>query len=145
MPLVPLALVGWTWFVWGGRIRNALATDGGAPTATLALAGSFVVLAALLAAAVLRDRRGVPGAAQVVLTWILALWTTGVWGVRAVAIVASGDHTVGFVAVHVALAVVSIVLSGCAVTAVRGRSGRTVDDACVNARRPLGAADVSAR
>jgi len=123
------SLVLWTWFVWGGRIRNALgdpALGGSELIGTLTLAGSFVSLATVLAVLVLRDRgRPAHGAVRVVVTWTLALWTTGVWVVRAVAIAGSGEHEIGFVVVHVVLAVVSVVLSAWALAAVR-RRGSTV-------------------
>ncbi|HEV3226680.1 MAG TPA: hypothetical protein VGZ52_07590 [Acidimicrobiales bacterium] len=86
------ALVGWTAFVWLGRVRN-----GG----SLLLAASFLVLAALAL-----WRRG---------HWITALagWTVAVWVVRTPMILA--DHQSGaFKAVHTVLAVVSI---GLAITA----------------------------
>jgi hypothetical protein len=124
-------LVLWTWFVWGGRVRNALGDpelQGAALTRTLMLASSFVLLATALAVLVARDRAGAPAAAaRVGLTWVLAAWTTGVWGVRAVAIAASGEHAAGFVAVHVVLAAVSIGLAAWAVWAV-GRTGRAGSD-----------------
>lgn len=124
-------LVLWTWFVWGGRIRNALGDPelgGSALVGTVVLASSFVVLATALAVMMVRDRvRGGPGGVRGALTWILALWTTGVWTLRVVDIAAFGGHGIGFVLVHVALAVVSIALAAWAVASMcRRRSSVSV-------------------
>lgn len=54
----------------------------------------------------------------------LAVWTTGVWIVRAGDIVLGGDHEVGFVVVHVVLAVVSIALATLAARSVRHPAAR---------------------
>ena len=116
-----LLLAGWTVLVWTTRIGNIWGDDGldtGEKVGRTALALSFTVLAALVVWAVLtrsRHRRlAVLG---------LAAWTIGVWVVRAVGIV-GGDHSAGFVAVHLVLAAVSIALSWLAVRATGGdRSG----------------------
>src|SRR6476646_5906579 len=81
--------LGWTVFVWAGRIRN-----GG----SLPLALSFLVLAAVAV-----WRRG---------PWVTALaaWTIGVWVVRTPFILVH-DHPGGFKAVHTVLAVISIALA----------------------------------
>jgi hypothetical protein len=83
------AFLGWTVFVWAGRIRN-----GG----SLPLAASFLVLAGL---AVWRRR-----------PWLtlLAVWTVGVWAVRTPYILVH-DHPADFKVVHSVLAVVSIALA----------------------------------
>jgi hypothetical protein len=81
--------LGWTVFVWAGRIRN-----GG----SLLLALSFLVLAAL----VLWRRRPFLTA--------LVVWTIGVWAVRTPYILVH-DHPAGFKAVHTVLAVVSVALA----------------------------------
>ncbi len=118
-------LVLWTWFVWGGRIRNALGdpeSGGSALVGTVALASSFVVLATALAVMVLRDRgRGGTGGVRGALTWVLALWTIGVWTLRVVDIAAFGGHEIGFVLVHVALAVISVALAAWAIASMRRR------------------------
>jgi len=88
------ALLGWTVFVWIGRIRN-----GG----SLLLALSFLVLAGL---ALWRVRPFLT---------LLAAWTVGVWVVRTPYILVH-DHPAGFKIVHTVLAVVSV---GLAVTAQR--------------------------
>jgi hypothetical protein len=81
--------LGWTVFVWAGRIRN-----GG----SVLLAASFLVLAA-----VALWRRG---------RWISALagWTIAVWAVRTPYILVH-DHPAGFKIVHTVLATVSIALA----------------------------------
>src|SRR5689334_8129959 len=86
---VPWIFVGWTVFVWAGRIRN-----GG----SVLLAASFLALAAL---AVWQRGR-----------WFtaLAVWTVAVWAVRTPYILVH-DHPADFKVVHVVLAVVSIALA----------------------------------
>ena len=81
--------LGWTVFVWAGRIRN-----GG----SLLLALSFLVLAGL---ALWRRRPFLT---------VLAVWTIGVWAVRTPFILAH-DHPADFKAVHCVLAVVSVALA----------------------------------
>lgn len=118
------AFLAWTLLVWGGRIRNALADtalDGSERARTLALAASFVVPAVWLAGewvlAVSR-RRTRPRRAAWGLS-ALAAWTVAVWMVRAGDIALAGDHDIGFVVVHVALAGVSSALAAAAVIADR--------------------------
>src|SRR5947208_1389383 len=86
---MPWILVGWTAFVWAGRIRN-----GG----SLLLAATFLVLAAVAA-----WRRG---------RWFTALaaWTVVVWAVRTPFILVH-DHPADFKVVHTVLATVSIALA----------------------------------
>ena len=123
------ALVLWTLFVWGGRIRNVVAdteTQGAQRWGPLALSASFVVMAlvtALLFARAGRAGEG-RGASRVALR-VLAGWTTAVWILRAGDIALAGDHAAGFVVVHVALAAVSIGLSAWAVLAERARPAPT--------------------
>jgi hypothetical protein len=115
----------WTGFVWVGRIRNALgdaALDDGGRVGPLLLALSFVVPATVTAILlVLAVRSGGDPAASRLRGGVLALaaWTTVVWFVRAGDIVLGGDHEVGFVVVHVVLAVVSIALAVLAGRSVR--------------------------
>ena len=84
-----IAFVGWTVFVWAGRIRN-----GG----SVLLAASFLALAAMAL-----WRRG---------RWITALvvWTVGVWVVRTPLILVH-DHPGGFKVIHTVLAAVSVGLA----------------------------------
>lgn len=102
---VPLFL-GWTLFVWGGRLRNLAADPGGfAEASQWSLWGSVVfVTLAVISVVLLVARQAAFG--RVVLAALVAL-TVGVWLVRAVDI-ALGDHSIGFIVVHVVLAVVSI-------------------------------------
>jgi hypothetical protein len=106
-----VALVAWTFLVWTTRIRNiwtdeALTT--GEQWARTALAGSFTVLAVAVVVALVQRA-----------TWLrlavgaLAAWSVLVWVVRSVGI-ATADHDVGFVVVHLVLAVASAVLGGLA-------------------------------
>jgi hypothetical protein len=121
--------VGWTLFVWLGRIRNAMndpaLADGGRVGPVL-LALSFVVPALVLGVLAVLAR---PGAG-----WddhgtrsrlragvlVLAAWTTVVWMVRMADIAFGGDHPAGFIAVHCVLGVLSI---GLAILAVRAAGG----------------------
>lgn len=103
-----VALTAWTFLVWTTRLSNIwndadLTT--GEKWGRTGLAGSFTLLGlAVLVALVTRA------------TWLrtavglLAGWTTAVWVVRATRI-ALADHDIGFIVVHVVLAVVSIALS----------------------------------
>jgi hypothetical protein len=86
------AFIGWTVFVWAGRIRN-----GG----SIVLAAAFLVLAAL---ATWRRR-----------PWLAVLvgWTVAVWAVRTPMILAA-DHPAGFKVVHTVLAAASIGLAAVA-------------------------------
>jgi hypothetical protein len=112
-----VGLAGWTLFVWLTRVRNVVGDDDlgtAVRLGGLALAGSFVVLAALVLAG-LRE----PAARLRRRVGLLAGWTTAVWLVRGVAI-ATGGHAAGFVAVHLVLAVVSIALAAVSWRAVGG-------------------------
>lgn len=113
----------WTLYVWGQRIANALGDDalaGWDLAAPLLLSASFVLPALVLAVAWLvrsragRDPRPHPTGARgplVTATVALAGWTTVVWVVRALDIALTSDRGAAFIAVHVALGVVSIVLA----------------------------------
>lgn len=115
-PRATLALVVWTFFVWTTRINNIVADDaleGGQKAARVALALSFTALVALVVVALAARPAWLRPAVTV-----LAVWTVAVWTVRAVAI-GLGDHDAAFIAVHLALAVVSVVLAGLATREVR--------------------------
>lgn len=122
---------GWTLFVWVGRLRNLAAEPGSVFDASRwSLVGSiaFTVLGlAVLGAAVLRWT-GRSGRLLTSAVGALAVVTVGVWVLRAVDI-ALGDHRIGFIAVHLVLAAVSIGLAVAAVTAIRraGASAETGD------------------
>ena len=107
-----LALLAWTFLVWTTRINNIVADDdldGGGKLARVALALSFTVLAAVVGWALVRRETWLVRAVMA-----LAVWTVVVWAVRAVGI-AFADHSAGFIAVHLVLAVISTVLAGLAV------------------------------
>lgn len=119
-----VALVVWTLLVWTTRIRNIWgddAVDTAGKVGRTALALSFTVLAVAVAVAAAKR-------APEALRWTvaaLAAWTTGVWLVRSIGIVA-GDHDLGFVVVHLVLAMVSIALAAWAVSSTReARPDRT--------------------
>ena len=108
MPRALIALIGWTLFVWVSRIRNIVGDD---DLATAGRAGRLVIALAFIAVAVLvavLAGRGSRRLTSVLAGFVVA--TVGFWAVRGVEIVLD-DHPAGFVAVHSALAVVSIVLA----------------------------------
>lgn len=117
--VVPLVFAAWTLFVWVGRLRNLIREPGPlADTSRWSLAWSiaFTVLGLALVGAVALAATGRAGRP---LGWAVAslgVLTVAVWVPRAIDI-ALGDHSVGFILVHVALATVSISL---AVAAWRG-------------------------
>lgn len=97
----------WTLFVWGGRLRNLWLEPGSlTEVSRWSLAGAvlFTALGLALVVAVVfgRARRAVVGA--------LGAITVAVWAVRGIDI-ALGDHSIGFIVVHLALAVISMVLA----------------------------------
>ena len=110
------ALAAWSLLVWTTRIRNIWSDDelsSREQWGRTALALSFTVLALAVGYAVLR-RAGWLGPTALG----LAGWTIAVWAVRSVGI-ASGDHDVAFVAVHLVLALISALLAGLAIREVR--------------------------
>lgn len=122
---VTLALCAWTLLVWTTRIGNvwgdsALST--GEKWGRTGLASTFTVLALASAYGVLRRRpwRGLA-------VRLLAGWTIGVWVTRSFGI-ATGEHDGAFIAVHLALSVVSIVLSAFAVREA-ARADRSLEPA----------------
>ena len=107
-----IALCAWTLLVWTTRIGNIWGDDElttGEKWGRTGLALSFTVLVLAVGYAVYRQApwRGLAVKA-------LAGWTIGVWVSRSFGI-ATGDHDAAFIAVHLVLAVVSIVLSVLAV------------------------------
>lgn len=108
-----LVLAVWTLLVWTTRIRNiwtdeALSTIG--QVGRTALAVAFTAFAAGTVALWVRARQGATWASAATVVRAFAVWTVGVWVVRATQI-ALADHDVAFVMVHTLLAVVSIGLS----------------------------------
>ncbi|MGQ0434478.1 MAG: hypothetical protein ACT452_18990 [Microthrixaceae bacterium] len=124
------ALVAVTFVIWTTRIGNIWADpdlSDGEKWGRTALALSFTVLAATVVAALVRRAAWGPTAVLV-----LAGWTIGVWATRSVGLV-RGDHDAAFVAVHLALAIVSCALSA---AALWERHGNMSHDHRV--RTPLG-------
>ena len=109
-----LVLATWTFLVWTTRIRNIWTDESlsvGGQLVRTALAAVFTALALSVVVVWWRSRatgRVPPGATALVRA--LAVWTIGVWLVRGVQI-ALADHSGAFVAVHTALAVVSIAMA----------------------------------
>ena len=89
-------LAAWTLFTWGLRVRNAIGDGDGALSFV-----APVVLLVLAVLTVIRWRRWAP---------LLAIASIVAWLVR-VPIMLTNDHGVGFVVVHVALAVIAWVLA----------------------------------
>jgi hypothetical protein len=120
-----LAFASWTLLVWATRIDNIWAdaelTTTGKVGRTL-LAASFVASAVALGWVLRVCWRHRPGRRVRTVVGVVAAWTTAVWVVRAVGI-ASADHSGAFVAVHLALAVVSIGLGAGSWLAVRDVGG----------------------
>lgn len=122
-PALVLAL--WTLLVWTTRIRNIwtddeLSTVGQVGRTALALA--FTAFAVGTIALWVRARQGATWASAAGVVRAFALWTVGVWVVRATQI-ALADHDLAFVVVHTVLAVVSIGLSVWAVRSLTPAAG----------------------
>lgn len=113
--LGPWLLVGWTLFVWGTRIRNIVNDTELEGLEQLWRAGLAVALTslALAGAAALMTNTAVRKVIS-----ILAAVSIAVWVVRAVGI-ATGDHSIGFIAVHLMLAAVT---TGLAIWSLRSLS-----------------------
>ncbi len=108
-----LVLAVWTFLVWTTRIRNIwtdeeLTAIGQVGRTALALA--FTAFAVVTVVAYIRARRGSPWSWTSGLIRGFAVWTIGVWVIRAVQI-GLADHGVGFKVVHTVLAVVSALLA----------------------------------
>lgn len=102
-----LLLAVWTFLVWTTRIRNIWTDDSlttGGQVWRTALAGIFTAFA--VGVIVLWRKQGDAT------SWVraFAVWTVGVWVVRAVQI-GLADHGVAFKVVHTVLAVVSVGLA----------------------------------
>jgi len=114
------ALVAWTLFVWVGRIRNIAADEvlsGWDRVVRLSMAWSFVGLAVVVTVMAVRQLRS-PERRRANDPWlpgldrsatILAVYGIVVWAFRGIDI-ALGAYNFAFIAVHVALAVVTITL-----------------------------------
>jgi hypothetical protein len=110
----------WSVFVWSTRLVNIwrdylLTTDEKVAASVIALV--FVVLGLTVIVIAVGFRRWPATRGDVIAIGALAGWTGGVWFLRTIDIV-GGDHSAAFVAVHVALAVISVALAGFAWRAV---------------------------
>jgi len=126
-----LVFGGWTLFVWVGRLRNLAAEPGSVLDASRwSFIGSlaFTVLGVAVVGAAILALAGISRLALGPVVLALAVLTIGVWALRAVDI-AIGDHSIGFIAVHLVLAVLSIGLAVAALVGVRraGASAETGD------------------
>lgn len=107
------AAVGWTVFVWVGRVRNALgdaSMDAATLTGVLLLSATFLLGALVVAVMAWRGRATAPGIALVRVVWLMAAWNTVVWASRITDIAVAGDHDIAFVAVHTVIGLLSIML-----------------------------------
>ena len=121
-PAAVIAFVAWTVIVWATRVRN-VTTTAGWTAGDLILPVLFVVLGLGVAALFLAPT---PPALRVAGMRGAAALTTVIWVVR-VAFIAVHDHPAAFIAVHVALAVVSVGLAAWAARAVAPVSPRVGD------------------
>jgi hypothetical protein len=140
-----LALAGWTLLVWTTRIRNIWTDEElsvGGQVGRTALAVAFTAFAVVTIALWVRARRGAPHRMAPAVVRAFAVWTVAVWVVRGVQI-ATADHDGAFVAVHTALASVSV---GLAVWADRSTHTASPTDqgTLVGASRPDAPPGVSA-
>ena len=108
------ALAAWSLFVWVSRVRNIAVDDvlvGSDRVVRYVLSGSFVVLGAALAVGLVMARGTVelPGWVRATAS-VLAFYGIVTWLFRGIDI-ALGDHSVGFIIVHLVLASVTIGLS----------------------------------
>ena len=100
-----LALVGFTFIVWLGRIRNVVLDDTLSGFDFAWSLGIAIVFLALAAAALAGNRSESPN------LWAraLAMLSVGYWSVRGVQI-AFADHETAFIVVHSVLARTSVIL-----------------------------------
>ncbi|NNE73617.1 MAG: hypothetical protein HKN26_08140 [Acidimicrobiales bacterium] len=116
-PTISIGLLAvWTFVAWGPRIRNIWDDDAlsvGGQLWRTAIALFFLGAAAVMVLAWLRRH---PQRNRIATGF--AVWTVGYWILRMVIIV-TGDHSVGFILVHAALALVSGVLAVGVISAQR--------------------------
>ena len=108
------ANVGWMAFVWAQRIRNAVVNEEPDPTGAYVMSGTMLAGAAVLAVAVTVAPES---PATRALVRIVPAAHGALWIVRGTQI-AMSDRSVPFIAVHEALAVVSLGLAAWAWRAV---------------------------
>ena len=126
-------MVVWTFLVWTTRIANVWRDadlDTGDRWGRTLLALSFTILAIVVVVALRRRLTH----ATVAAVAALAAWTTAVWIVRGIGILAA-DHDGGFKLVHTMLAVVSIVLAVLAWRETRREAAQPPTTAPVQAGR----------
>lgn len=133
-PLAVAVLAMWTLLVWGNRIYNIVAKDGG-DGVDLARAIAFVAVG--LAVAVAAVGPVAPKSAHRIVS--IAGWASiALWATRLVTI-PLGDYSVGFILVHIVLAAISIVLALWAMSSTRAQ---LVDDATTTPNdRPVAGID----
>lgn len=109
--------LGWTLFVWGiVRVRNILGDDAlsvAERNKALLLSASFWIPAVVLAVAVVTTlvQKATLGAVTRAGLLALAGWSVLVWIFRIIGIAFTSDRGFAFIAVHVVLGVISIVLA----------------------------------
>jgi len=123
-------LAGWTLFVWGTRINNALGDaelSGGGKAFSIGLSVTLIALA--VAAVVARLRRH-PVAERI--ATIFAWVSIGVWVIR-LPMILIADHSVGFKVVHGLLGLVAISLAAIVLWGLRPRVNVPLPDEQVSA------------
>lgn len=100
----------WSMVVWALRTVSLwrdllLSTD--EKVVMTVMAAVFVVLGLAVALIGLGLRKWPPTRVDVVTVGVLGGWTCGVWFLRMLEMVASGDHSAPFIIVHLVLAVIS--------------------------------------
>lgn len=117
-PLAVAVFAMWTLLVWANRINNIVNHDGG-DGVDLARAVAFVVVGLAVAVVAVRP---MPAALAHRVVSIAGWASIALWATRIVTI-PLGDHTVGFVVVHLVLAAISISLALWAMRATRSQLG----------------------
>lgn len=107
-----VGLVAWTGFVWANRVANAVTGDEAtaARVVSIVTAALFLVLAAAAAVVLVTRRHRALDRAGAGVLLALAVLSIVYWPVR-MAQIAFGGHSVGFVAVHLVLGVVTVALA----------------------------------
>lgn len=129
------ALAAWTLFVWVNRVRNIAVDDelvGSDRIIRFVLSGGFVVLGAAVIVGLILAR-SLPELPSWTKTagLVLAFYGIATWLFRGVDI-AVGDHSLGFIIVHLVLGVITIGLSLLALRSLK-YSSRPPSDARITA------------
>lgn len=121
-PLPVTLLAVWTLLIWTGRLGLAWSTTGTTASKVVATAPVvvFVALGVVAITLVLRNRSGALSGRDRTVVLAIAAWTIVYWLVRLPFVWFDG-RSVGFKAVHTALAVLSWAAAAAAIRALRSR------------------------